>query len=51
MQYGQHWLNVKFEKSVVRVPFRLLTKDEEKLLSRNYKDIRQQVQDAFKKKS
>jgi hypothetical protein len=51
IQYGQHWLNVKFEKSVVRVPFRILTKDEEKLLSRNYKDIRRQVQDAFKKKS
>ena len=30
--YGQHWLNVKFEKSLVRVPFRILTKDEEKLL-------------------
>jgi hypothetical protein len=50
IQYGQHWLNVKFEKSVIRVPFRILTEDEEKLLSRNYKDIRRQVQDAFKKK-
>jgi hypothetical protein len=49
--YGQHWLNVKFEKSVVRVPFRILTKDEEKLLSKNYGNIRKQVQDAFKKKS
>jgi hypothetical protein len=49
--YGQHWLNVQFEKSLVRVPFRILTKDEEKLLSKNYKDIRKQVQDAFKKKS
>ena len=48
--YGQHWLNVKFQKSVVRVPFRILTKDEEKLLSQNYKDIRRQVEDAFKKK-
>jgi len=46
--YGQHWLNVKYEKSVVRVPFRILTKDEEKLLSKNYGDIRKQVQDAFK---
>jgi hypothetical protein len=49
--YGQHWLNVKFAKSVVRVPFRILTEEEERLLSRNYKDIRKQVQDAFKKKS
>lgn len=50
IQYGQHWLNVKFEKSLVRVPFRILTKDEEKLLSKNFKDIRKQVQDAFKPK-
>ena len=49
--YGQHWLNVKFEKGVVRVPFRILTKEEEKLLSKNYKDISKQVRDAFKKKS
>ena len=48
--YGQHWLNVKFEKSLVRVPFRILTKDEEKFLSKNYKDISKQVEDAFKKK-
>ena len=38
--YGQHWLNVKFENSLVRVPFRILTKDEEKLMSKNYKDIK-----------
>ena len=40
--YGQHWLNVKFEKSLVRVPFRILTKDEEKLMDKNYK-INQQA--------
>ena len=50
IQYGQHWLNVKFEKSLVRVPFRILTKDEEKLLTKNYKDISRQIEDAFKKK-
>ena len=33
------------------MPFRILTKDEEKLLSRNANDIRRQVQDAFKKKN
>ena len=48
--YGQHWLNVKFEKSVVRVPFRILTKDEYKLLDKNYKSIEKQVEEAFKKK-
>jgi hypothetical protein len=49
--YGQHWLNVKFAQSVVRVPFRILTKDEEKLLSKNYKSIKKQVEAAFKPKS
>ena len=47
--YGQYWLNVKFAKSVVRVPFRILTEDEEKFLSKNYKAIDKQVEDAFKK--
>jgi hypothetical protein len=51
IQYGQHWLNVKFAKSLIRVPFRILTKDEEKFLDKNYKDIEKQVEEAFKKKS
>ena len=33
--------------SLIRVPFRILTEDEEKLLGKNYKDIRKQVQEAF----
>ncbi len=48
--YGQHWLNVKFAKSVVRVPFRILTKEEDKLLDKHYKSIKKQVDEAFKKK-
>ena len=48
--YGQHWLNVKFEDSLVRVPFRILTKDEDKLLDKNYKSIKQQVDEAFESK-
>jgi hypothetical protein len=48
--YGQHWLNIKFEDSLVRVPFRILTKEEEKFFSKNYKDISKQVKDAFKPK-
>ena len=48
--YGQYWLNVKFRNSLVRVPFRILTEDEEKLLSKNYKSIEKQVKDAFKPK-
>ena len=50
IKYGQHWLNVQFENSLIRVPFRIFTKDEEKLASKNYKDIRKQVQEAFKPK-
>ena len=34
IKYGQYWLNVKFEKSLVRVPFRILTEEEEKMLSK-----------------
>jgi hypothetical protein len=49
--YGQYWLNVKFDKSLVRVPFRILTEDEEKLLSKNFKAIDKQVEAAFKPKS
>jgi hypothetical protein len=48
--YGQHWLNVKFEKSLVRVPFRILTKDEDKMLDKHYGDIEKQVKEAFKPK-
>jgi hypothetical protein len=47
---GQYWLNVKFQNSLVRVPFRILTAEEEKLLSKNYKSIEKQVKDAFKTK-
>ena len=45
--YGQHWLNVKFPKSLVRAPFRILTAEEEKTFSKHYKSISQQVKDAF----
>jgi hypothetical protein len=50
IKYGQHWLNVQFKESLVRVPFRILTAEEEKLLTKNYKDIRKQVQEAFSPK-
>jgi hypothetical protein len=47
--HGQHFLNVKFAKSVIRVPFRILTKEEDKYLEKNYKDIEKQLEEAFKK--
>ena len=45
--YGQYWLNVKFQNSLLRVPFRILTEEEEKFLSKNYKSIEKQVKEAF----
>ena len=48
--YGQYWLNVKFAKSVIRVPFRVLTKEEDKTLDKHYKSIEKQVEEAFKPK-
>jgi hypothetical protein len=50
-KYGQYWLNVKFAESVVRVPFRLFTKDEEQKLGKNYGNIKKQVDEAFRKKA
>ena len=47
---GQHWLNVKFQKSLVRVPFRILTKEEEQYVSKNFKSIDKQVEEAFRPK-
>jgi len=41
---------VKFAKSLIRVPFRILTEQEEDLLGDNYGDIRKQVQEAFRPK-
>ena len=44
-------MNIQFEKSLVRVPFRIFTKDEEKMVSKNFGDIQKQVENAFRKKS
>lgn len=41
---------MKFQNSLVRVLFRILTNDEEKLLSKNYKSIERQVKEAFQPK-
>ena len=49
--YGQHWLNVKFENSLIRVPFRILTKEEEKFVGKNLKSIKKQVDEAFRPKN
>jgi hypothetical protein len=48
--HGQYWLNVKFPTSVVRVPFRVFTEEEEKMLSKNFGSIKKQIDAAFKPK-
>jgi len=48
IELGQHWLNVKFHSSLIRVPFRILTKEEAKALQKNLKSIQKQVDEAFR---
>jgi hypothetical protein len=50
IKYGQFWLNVKLKGSLIRVPFRILTDEENKLLDEHFDDIQQQVEEAFRKK-
>ena len=50
IKHGQYFLNIKFEQTLIRVPFRILTEEEEKFLSKNYKAIDKQVEEAFKPK-
>ena len=47
IQYGQHWLNVQFENSLVRAPFRILTKEEEKEFSKSWKNIKKELDKAW----
>jgi hypothetical protein len=49
-KYGQYWLNITFAQTTVRVPFRLLTEEEEKMLGDNFGDIQKQIKEAFKPK-
>jgi hypothetical protein len=39
---GQYWLSVKFANSTVEAPFRIMTKDEEKFLRKNWKDLKKE---------
>jgi hypothetical protein len=51
IQYGQHWLNVQFENSLVRVPFRILTKEEEERFRDTWQDIKKEHEKRFKKQN
>ena len=50
IKHGQYFLNVRFEKSLIRVPFRILTEEEERFLGKNYKAIDKQIDEAFRPK-
>ena len=38
--------SLEFAQTLVRVPFRIFTPEEEKLVSKNYKSIKKQVEEA-----
>lgn len=45
---GQYWLYTEFAASQVQTPFRIMTKDEQKYLKKNWKDIKKE-HEAFLK--
>jgi hypothetical protein len=45
---GQYYLNVKFAKSVIQVPFRILTDEEQKQFSKEWKDIKKEHEEQYK---
>lgn len=47
---GQHWLKVKFSKGEVQVPFRILTKEEEKEFRKTWEDIKEEHDESQKAK-
>jgi hypothetical protein len=47
--YGQHWLLVDFGGSEVQVPFRILTKEEEKQFKKSWEDIKKEHEESYKK--
>jgi hypothetical protein len=48
IQTGQHYLNVKFANSMIQVPFRILTKAEEKEFRKKWKDIKKEHDAEYK---
>ncbi|HEY7512883.1 MAG TPA: hypothetical protein VIC87_00315 [Vicinamibacteria bacterium] len=49
IKVGQHWLVVNFGESEVQVPFRILTKEEEKEFKKSWEDIKKQHEESYKK--
>jgi hypothetical protein len=48
IQYGQHFLNVKFAGSTVNVPFRIMTKDELKENKAKWEELQKQLKQQQK---
>ena len=48
IQTGQHYLNVKFENSLIQVPFRILTKAEEKQFRKQWKGLKKEHDAEYK---
>lgn len=48
IKVGQHWLYVNFGSSEVQVPFRILTKEEEKELKDSWEDIKKAHDATYK---
>jgi hypothetical protein len=48
IKVGQYWMTVDFPSGQVQVPFRVLTKEEEKLLKKNWEDIKKQHEASYK---
>lgn len=48
IQTGQHYLLVAFENSMLEVPFRILTKAEEKEFRKKWKDIKKEHEAEYK---
>lgn len=48
IQTGQHYLLVKFENSMIEVPFRILTKAEEKEFRKNWKSMKKEHDAEYK---
>ena len=51
IQTGQYWLVVKFAGSTVEVPFRIMTKEEEKYFKKNWKSIKKEHDAITKQKA
>jgi hypothetical protein len=48
IKVGQHWLIVNFGDSEVQVPFRILTKEEEKEFKKSWEDIKKAHEESLK---